>query len=155
MLTFTFDIIDNYSQSKLGGLVRGHMTIDGKEGAVTSRGKEPDQSMMIFLSIVELLDGMRHFLSEKNASKYNFVGVDSSFQITAIKGENGCITLMVENRVLDTTSRNEIVRAIWEGVSQFLKRYDHCIKPGDAIRSDLTAAVEGFKREFQLTCGSS
>ena len=58
----------------------GDMDILIGDKTITSRNKTPDQSMMIFLSISDMLYGMRILMENKQNSFY-FNAIDSSFAI--------------------------------------------------------------------------
>ena len=64
---------------------RGHITIQGKGNIISSKDMTDNQSMMIFISISELLDGIGIFLNHQNQKIYYFVGVGCSFQFIIVK----------------------------------------------------------------------
>src|SRR4051812_47318028 len=78
--------------SARSGYELGHMSFAGEEGICTSRGKVPDQSMMVCIAIVELLDGLTRFLVEGQV-EYTFVGIDSSFSVTFRRTKKGRIAV--------------------------------------------------------------
>lgn len=150
MLSFELEIIAHDSEDMIDGLSRGHISIKGSKGLVTSKGKQPDQSMMIFLSVVEILDGIRHFMLDHYASTYNFVGVDSSFQFSVTKLEGDRIRLTGDQGIMDEVETTEMIQTIWKEISIFLSRYGSSIKSHDPVADDLVSAVDSFKGAFRL-----
>jgi hypothetical protein len=150
MLTFTLEINDGRNTQEVSGFVWGHMTIAGPGGEVTSKGKQPDQSLMIFPSIVELLDGIRRFLADRHASRYQFVATDSSFQFTASREAGERIALAAEGKVLDRVQPSQLVEAIWNGLASFAAVNAPRLKAGDAVAGDFKSSIEEFGRVFNL-----
>lgn len=92
MFRFQCEWVDGRTTSARSGHELGHMSFAGEEGICTSRGKGPDQAMMICLALVELLDGLRRFLVERQV-EYMFVGTDSSFSVQFRRGGKGRIAV--------------------------------------------------------------
>jgi len=88
MFRFQCEWVDGQTTSARSGYELGHMSFAGEAGLCTSRGKVPDQAMMICLALVELLDGLRRFLVERQV-EYTFVGTDSSFSVQFRRGGKG------------------------------------------------------------------
>ena len=76
---------DNVISDKIDILTRGNIILQGKQGVISSKKMKNNQSSMIFLSLVELLDGIRLFIRDKNRHQYNYVAVDSSFQFYLVR----------------------------------------------------------------------
>jgi hypothetical protein len=150
MLSLELEISSHTAEDNIDGLSRGHMTITGSQGFATSKARQPDQSMMIFLSVVELLDGVRRFILGNNASHYNFVGVDSSFQLFLTKELNDNIKLRCDQKPIDIVRTDEMIRAVWEGINRFLALYRQYIDSGDPVANDLQASIESFKTSFNI-----
>lgn len=148
MLRFELEITPCGSEHKINGLNRGDMTISGSQGLATSKGKQPNQSMMIFLSIVELLDGIRRFMLTKDASNYRFVGADCSFQFSATNLEGDRIRLTSDQGIIDEVQTTEMIKAVWKGVSAFLSLYGASIRPDDPVADDLRSAADSFIGAF-------
>ena len=155
MVSFKFDLSWLSLNQEISGLSRGHITIRGKQGIVTSEGKEPDQSMMIFISISELLDGLRRFIHDKNAATYRFVGVDSSFQFLITKVGTNRLKIEADHYVVDEVQIFSLIHAVWEGVCDFLAQYGQYRPLEDLASDDLHAAAKSFEKTFQLpSCAS-
>ncbi|MDZ8259346.1 hypothetical protein [Nostoc sp. ChiQUE01b] len=101
MLSFKIELEKNEFEEKLDSYSRGHITIQGRYGIISSKNSNKNYSMMIFISLCELLDGIRLFLINPINNRYNFVGVGSSFQFYLLKKEtNSLILSSVKNEVM-------------------------------------------------------
>jgi hypothetical protein len=150
MLRFELEISPHTTEDDIDGLARGHLTITGSQGTATSKGQQPDQSMMIFLSIVELLDGLRRFLLDRHASRYHFVGVDSSFQLVITRETDDAIRIMCDQDTLDVVRPEEMIAAVWAGIDRFMSRYGQHIAADDLVADDLHSSIESFTRSFNI-----
>ncbi|WP_224242244.1 hypothetical protein [Hyalangium gracile] len=56
MFRFRCEWADGHDAMTLTGFDLGHMTFAGEKGICSSRGKKPDQAMMLVIAIKELLD---------------------------------------------------------------------------------------------------
>jgi hypothetical protein len=128
--------IDSYS--------RGHMSIQGQYGTLNSTKLKSDQSMFIFFSIVDLLDGVRQF-SDEEIESYNFVASDSSFQFFLEKNNDSLLLTDVYRRNIAKTTLSEISVAIWNGVDEFLRSYESRLDSSEPIAEDLFTAVKDFR----------
>jgi hypothetical protein len=121
------------------------MSFAGEEGLCTSRGKVPDQAMMICLAIVELLDGLRRFLVE-GQGEYTFVGTDSSFSVQFRRGGEGRMTVRCGAILLGEVEGSHLCRAILSGVESFLGHPGNPLSGDAPVREDLLAAIGEFAR---------
>ena len=145
MFRFQCEWADGQTTSARSGYELGHMSFAGEEGICTSRGKVPDQAMMICLATVELLDGLRRFLAEGQL-EYTFVGTDSSFSVHFRRGAKGRIAVRCGTILLGEVEGALLCRAILSGVDSFLGQPGSQL-PGNApVREDLLAALEEFAR---------
>lgn len=79
MLTIKFKMESNVIEEEIDSFSRGHITIRDKGGILSSKGRIPDQSMMIFFSISQLLSEVKMFMTNEERQKYNFIVTDSFF----------------------------------------------------------------------------
>ena len=102
-----------------GGFARGHMTVAGDRATTTSADRTPDQSMMLVLSVTELLDGVRRFLSDTRSDRYEFIATDSSFGLVFERGGDG-ISVRSGPQVLAIVDADTLARALRTAASRFL-----------------------------------
>lgn len=130
----------------VGGLDMGHFTLQGSKAVATSAGKDPSQAMMVFISIIELLDGLKVFLFSKKKN-YVFIGADSSFSLLFEKLKNNDIRISSGGTLLGVEKRMDLVAAIWRGVDEFLENRLNQISSDDMVYNDLISSVDAFKRD--------
>lgn len=145
MLTLELELVSSHGETHADGFVPGHMTISGLRLPVSSKGKQPDQAMMIFPSLIELLDGIRFWLSENHISACVFSAVDSSFEFTLGKEEMDRVGLTYRKEMLGTVSKAELLQAVWAGVNSFVARYGHYLTSSDPLFQDWQKALNAFK----------
>jgi hypothetical protein len=120
---------------------RGHITVEGRYGTISSK-----QSMMIFISLCDFLDGVRLLLISPNKSSYHFVGVGSSFQFFVIKkGASELMLTSLKNEVIDETTHLALVEDIWKSINPFVLNHSHLLDD-----KGLKFSMEEFKKQFHL-----
>lgn len=106
---------------------------------------------MIFLSIVELLDGIYLFINNENQKEYNYVASDCSFRfyLTKIKSD----LLVIEDskrKTIDEIKKSEFVDCIWKSIKRFLNNYYEFLDQNEIIQNDLINALKSFAKNFDL-----
>ena len=132
--------VDSYSTANL--------TINGKNGSLTSKREEPPyQDMMIFISISELLDKVVQ-LVKNQAKDYQFNGVDSSF-VFNISNRNGTFYVKdSKHNLIAECTPVDLVKSIWLGVSKIVNKYRPFLENDDGVTKDLDMSIKEFKTEF-------
>jgi hypothetical protein len=140
ILRFSFGQIDcrDLSEFELGDIEFGNAA-----KTVSSECRSPSQSMMLFLSVVSLLDGIREFI-EQGKDSFLFVGSDSSFSIS-FRRHNNSIHISVHGELDLTTTESELSGCIYAAALQFYDRYGSTLQDRSAVKGDLEAALEDFK----------
>lgn len=136
---FTVDVVDSVHEFDMGDMI---INIDGAE--FSSEGKVPSQSMMIFIAITELLDGLRVFLTKKN-NNFEFIGADSSFRLLFSRVNKGEIRLNHANINYDGIDEAELKKEILKAAQGFIGQFDGNIQGSGAAAGDLRSAISEFK----------
>jgi len=141
---------------KVNGFARGHFTIEGATGYATSKDQHPDQSSMVFLAIVEFLDGMRRFASDSAFLEYHFVATDSSFGWTMVKVKDAPTIIRIEHdgERIDALPLLALAEAVWTGVQEFLLKDGSKLPSDDPAFGDLESAQTDFQAVFRISPGS-
>ncbi|NPC75617.1 MULTISPECIES: hypothetical protein [Corallococcus] len=126
------------------GFDLGHMTFTSDAGTCTSKGRFPDQAMMLAISFVGLLDGLKTLVAG-SAKDHLFVGVDSSFSLRLKRAKKGRIAIQCGTVSLGEVESNELCRAVLAGVESFMARPESALPPGDAARGDLEMSLREFR----------
>lgn len=119
------------------------INIDGAE--VSSKGKVPSQSMMIFVAITDLMDGLRNFFTKKK-SDYEFIGTDSSFRLKFSKVKKGGIRLNHAGINYDGIDEAELKREILHAAENFVGLCGDNIQGSGAALDGLNSAINDFKK---------
>ncbi|MEU7021919.1 hypothetical protein ABZ990_14830 [Streptomyces sp. NPDC046203] len=128
-------------QGGASGFDLGDMTVTGDLGTVESAGRVPDQSMMIHLSAVLLLDGLAAFLRDGTRA-FRFAAADSSFGLTVRRSKGG-VSVAGEKGVVAWTTAGELASAVLDA-AEALGR-EHPLPADDPVAGDLAAALAGFR----------
>jgi hypothetical protein len=124
----------------------GHMTFLGDKGVCTSRGRSPDQAMMLTFSASILLYGLESF-SEKKQSEYRFVGVDSSFSVYFMRMKGGWVDVWCGGKgSIARVGMEELLGSVLMGVEAFAARVESELPPDDLGRIDLFFNLEKYRQ---------
>lgn len=143
MFLFQCEWLDEQT-SERSGFDLGHMTFTGDKGVCTSRGKKPDQAMMLVIAIKELLYGLEMFLKGKQ-SEYEFVGTDSSFSVRFQKVKRGRVAVRCGATAIGEVEAVELCKSILSNVEEFVFRPGSELPPKDPVRDDLFSSIQSFK----------
>lgn len=143
MLQISFTLSEPRTENPVG-FELGDITIIGDSGEASSASRTPNQSMMLVLSIVEMLDGVRRFLLVSNAKEYRFVGVDSSFTIVFRK-HKAWITVSVDGKLIHTTDASSLKVDFERCVQKFISSNEVSQIANSAEANDLSNAIRTFR----------
>jgi len=133
---------------EINGLSLGHMMIEGKYGTHSSMNKTPDQSMMIFISIFELLDGIRYLVKNPTYKKYDFVGTDCSFRFTIKKKKDKILIIRKKNEIISRTNINEFIKVVFDETQKFVKKYEKFLVADETVGESLYGSIKDFEDSF-------
>lgn len=144
MISFSFDVDPSELQPPSQGFALGDMEVRGTAGVTSSRGRTPDQSMMIFVAVSDLLDGL-HSLGTGRTRHFHFVGSDSSFQLDFDLGEDGRITTRDDGGAdIDRSPAHEVYAAAYAAAASFLAAHRAQLPDQDPARTDLETSLTRF-----------
>lgn len=145
MVAFQCEWVDEQMSSERSGFDLGHMTFTGEKGTCTSRGKTPDQAMMLAVAIKELLYGLETLLRGAQ-SEYRFVGADSSFSVWFKKSKRGRISVRCGTTELGETESTELCESILQSAETFFAQPGNELPINDPVREDLLYSIQSLKR---------
>jgi hypothetical protein len=140
MLTFSFELAAEPDTGTQSSYAMGYMSVLGPQGGVDSRTIEPAKQMMIFLSIVDLLDGLRRLIATPDWDTYQLIGTDSSFSVLFEKIEKD-VRVSANGSIISQCPAGQVASAVLRGVDLFLAS----AQPDEPAFSDLTQARADFK----------
>ncbi|MFJ3644008.1 hypothetical protein ACIPRD_30300 [Streptomyces sp. NPDC090108] len=137
MITVQFTV--RPGQGDAGGFDLGDMAVTGDLGTADSAGHVPDQGMMIYLSVVQLLDSLGAFL-RGNDRMLTFTGADTSFGLVVRRTKDGLSVAGKDGVVARTTAR-ELASAVLCAAEDL----GPALPPEDPVASDWKAALAAFR----------
>lgn len=149
MISFMFELL--HETGSINGYDLGHLTVQGENFLISS--KQKNQNMMIFLSLTDLLYGVKTVLVDSK-EEYNFVGTGCSFQFF-IKASNDYITLISLDRKQTTNKidKQYFINQVWNDANHF---WQDCKPRADFSSSDkvsfddLERNLKDFKECFKI-----
>ncbi|MFF4447969.1 hypothetical protein [Streptomyces sp. NPDC001502] len=130
-------------QGEPSGFDLGDMVWRGELGEASSIGQNPNQGMMIFLSVAQLLDVLRNLLQGSTAITH-FVGVDSSFALT-FKATKAGISVTSKSGKLAVVSRAALAATVLRAAEELADSTLEALPAHDGARDDYTAALNQFR----------
>ncbi len=121
------------------GFDLGGVEVTGPEGSVSSAGRRPDQSFMVYLGMVDLIDGLTA-LAEGRRREHKFVGADSSFTVRFFRNKTG-ISASAYGAQLGTEPVPDVLGGLRAGIDEFLADPANALPPADPAAQDLAAAL--------------
>lgn len=121
----------------------GHLSISDSYTKICSKNKCPDQSMMIFIAISDLLFSIQKLSESKN--KVKFVGADSSFILNFKKLKNNKIEITDSNDGVIHTSMGELIEVVWKEVNLLYKKHSNSLIGSGAALEDWEDSMSSFK----------
>jgi hypothetical protein len=133
------------------GFDMGDIKVTGNLGTVSSAGRKPSQSMMVYLALVELLSGMSR-VAQTKSGHYAFTGADSSFRLDFALTQAGVLTITGHPRTpVAKTDLATLLVSVHNGVEHFLSNPDNQLAPADAVAGDLRDAWRAFEAALRVT----
>ena len=123
------------------GFELGQLTVTTPAATVTSKGRTPDQSMMIYLAFADLMNGVSSLF--RGIRGYELVGADSSFalQFVRTKSDVGIHQGMTD---LGSVALSELAACVCDEATRFWAA--HPLEASDSARDDFERAHERLKR---------
>lgn len=126
-------------QGDASGFDLGDMAVAGDLGTAESADHIPDQGMMIYLSVVQLLDGLGSFL-RGNARMLSFTGADTSFGLVVRRTKDG-LSVAGKDGVVARTTAPELASAMLRAAENL----GPALPPEYPVASDWEAALAAFR----------
>ncbi|KOG64082.1 hypothetical protein ABZT16_18405 [Streptomyces flaveolus] len=130
-------------QGDASGFDLGDMAVTGELGTADSAGHVPDQGMMIYLSVVQLLDSLGG-----NARTLSFTGADTSFNLGVRRTKDG-LSVADKNAVVARTTAMELASAVLHAAEDI----GPSLPSEDPVASDWEAALAAFRPLVPSTKG--
>ncbi|MEU3826292.1 hypothetical protein AB0F36_13365 [Streptomyces sp. NPDC029080] len=137
MITFQFTV--RPGQGDPHGFDMGDMVVTGDLGTADSSGHVPDRGMMIYLSVVGLLDALLPFLRSDTRS-LTYSGADTSFKLVVRRARGG-LSVADENGVIARTTAAELASAVLRAAEEL----GRSLPRQDPVASDWETVLTAFR----------
>lgn len=133
------------------GFNMGDMVFQGNRATVTSAGRQPDQSMMLAMSIVQLLDTVRDVISRPRSPGHSFEAIDSSFRVAFRRRHRNQGEISVTSRgiLIHVTDAKSLKNDIEQSINEFLRDHDQAAIMDEDEASDFRDSWKRFQ-EFTV-----
>jgi hypothetical protein len=142
--TLSFEV-SRHAGGPANGFDFGDIRVTGDRACISSAGQKPSQSMMIYISLGQLLDGLSHFDKARSGS-YSFFAIDSSFRLDFILTRAGLMKVQGrDGTLIAEVSPATCLASVRDGVDRFLADPENQLPPADPVAGDLRASRQAFE----------
>jgi len=132
-------LVDN----QLSGLDLGDFSLYHEEMTITSAGKTPSQSMMIFIFLSDFLELLDKLAAKKPKTPQKIIAADSSFALTlTLTGQH---LVVQDSKVTIVSPFREFLDVLYTDITQWLDPLKFRIPPNDPALGDLISALARLK----------
>ncbi len=137
--------LSRHAGDPASGFDLGDIQVTGDLASVSSAGQRPSQSMMIYVALGQLLDGLSG-MARAGAGSYRFIGVDSSFRLDFALTAAGVMTITGRGGTLIAKAPlTTCLASLRAGLERFLGVRENQLAPADPVAEDLRAARQSFE----------
>ncbi len=122
----------------------GDVVVVGERESVSSAGRSPSQSMMIYLALDDLISGVLKVLDGEVAT-HEFVGPDSSFTLFIAREVIGDrVKVKYGRQVIAKERPLDLLKALCAGVDEFFSVAENRLPLDAAGAEDLDRVIQGL-----------
>ena len=145
MLEIKFDIFETDIEN-LTGLELGDIYISDGKRVCTSKGESSQQSMMIYLFVIDFLRCLMDFsVNKRNVIEVN--GIDSSYFIIIKRRKKKC-TIEDKKTLICDIEENELVSVLYHSACSFYNQYIQDMNISKAVKNDYIDVLQKFKNSL-------
>lgn len=142
MVEFRFSVQEDKEHPPEGYEV-GHMGVIGTHGSVSSQDA-PGQSMLIYISLSDLLDGLGSIIKRGRGSA-KFEATGGSFRLKFSLKKNGPLVTTAGKTVIDESPPMAVAAAAWSAAQEFTGRHLGELPPDGDVRNVLEESLAKFQ----------
>ncbi len=144
MFNLQFSI--NVDSEIISGFDLGNISLSYNGITVSSSGKVPDQSLMVFITIVDMLHGINNLITNKHLKEFNLVCADSSFSILFKKLKNNEYQIVMDGKIICSITEEGLAREIYDSCYQTYIQYKGKMLDNDPMLEDIEEAIVSFRK---------
>ncbi|MFB6561934.1 hypothetical protein ACFCYH_24180 [Streptomyces sp. NPDC056400] len=119
------------------------MSWRGELGEATSVGHVPDQGMMIWISLTDLLDSLHRLLTGRSGH-VSFIGADCSFSLTFRATKRG-VSVRGRSGPVARVGPAELAVAVLSAAEELASRHLSAVPLRDGVTHDYGSALDRFR----------
>lgn len=128
---------------QLSGFELGDLYLSHEEMTITSAGKTPSKSMMIFIFLSDFLELLDKLAAKKPKTPQKIIAADSSFALTlTLTGQH---LIVQDSKVTIVSPFREFLDVLYTDITQWLDPLKFRISPNDPALRDLISALARLK----------
>lgn len=128
---------------QLSGFELGNLYLSHELMTITSAGKTPSQSMMIFIFFSDFLELLDKLAAKKPKTPQKIIAADSSFALTlTLTGQH---LVVQDSKVTIVSPFREFLDVLHTDITQWLDPLKFRIPPNDPALGDLISALARLK----------
>ncbi|WP_327735903.1 hypothetical protein OG749_21005 [Streptomyces nojiriensis] len=137
-------------QGDPSGFDLGDMSWRGELGEAGSAGHVPDQGMMIWISVTDLLDSL-HMLLTGRSGNVSFTGVNCSFSLNFRATKKG-VSVRGRSGPVARVGPAELAEAVLSAAEELASRHLSAVPLRDGVTGDYLSALDRFRLTAERRC---
>ncbi len=142
MIQFAFSVRPD--QGEPTGYDLGDIVCSGDKGELSSLGKSPDQGMMIYLTVPQLMSELLNFI-ESEARILHFIGTDTSFRLI-FRRKKAKISIGNNDGIICEAGPRELAEALLLAAESFMRQHVAQLPQDDIALYDFNLVLPQFRR---------
>lgn len=130
-------------QGEPSGFDLGDIICSGDQGTAGSAGHTPDQGMMIYIAVADLLYGVKALLAGRR-KRFDFVGTDSSFWLV-FRQVKGGVSVAAQTGVITRATHPGLTRELLSAAESLECHGVRQLPEHDAAKQDYFDALNAFR----------
>ena len=126
------------------GYELGDMEVIGSSGTASSRGHNPSESMLIYISLSDMLDGLTPLIKRGRGS-FKFEGTRSSFSLRFTLKKNHPMVIESGKTVIDESPAMAVASALWSATQEFTHQHLATLPEHGQVRYVLEESISKFQ----------
>ena len=135
-------------EGPVNGLSMGYLILSGNQNIFDTRNQPNDQSVMIYVTISDLLDSFRLFFRSGKRSEWKVVGTDSSVELVFKSDGRKSMTAACCKVLIDIQSPQQMASELLQSINTFYDNPTHKLRSSDLVYNDLTTSLDDFEKWY-------
>lgn len=135
-------LFEEFDVGEITGFELGDIIIEKGDFQVSSTDRNPNQSMMLFITIPVLMDSVRKMIEDKQ-QETEIEGVDSSY-VLKVKRKRNAYYISDDKHLIGGIEQRELLNGVYIAAERVWNQYGRYIQ-SDSVREDFRDALERYR----------